>query len=484
MKRVVWIAGLMCFIFQHLNATPHFAKDSVIVYPAPSGEELSQIYRVSASGKNVPVFIAKVEHPDKRYRQKMYDSERFKGGYYETTSFASIDLRGRVMINVEVADKIKIIKILPSSARIKAQIKGNKVSFEVNRAQQLTIEINGETVKSLHIFINPFEKNKPDPKDPNVIYYGPGIHNISHIQVGSNKTLYVAGGAILRATVDFSEKYSLEKETTVRLYSPSIVLNGNNIKLMGRGIIDGSLCPTHARRMISTQGKSILLQGVIIRDAPTWAMPVQCSENVIIDNLKLIGYRSNSDGINIVSSKKVTVQNCFVRTNDDLVVVKTNEGQGTAEHILVRNCVLWNHLAHALSIGAEVRENVKNVVFKDCDIIHDTGREWVLRIFQSDAATIQDVSFENIRIEEAVRFISVWIGKSIWSRDEFRGHIKNVDFKNINAKGNNLTIDLTGFDSDHQVENVILNNIKINGRAMTTKAVKRNDFVDNVVVKP
>ncbi|WP_420477481.1 glycosyl hydrolase family 28 protein, partial [Noviherbaspirillum sp. ST9] len=192
--------------------------------------------------------------------------------------------------------------------------------------------------------------NKPDPKDPNVIYYGPGIHNISHIQVGSNKTLYVAGGAILRATVDFSEKYSLEKETTVRLYSPSIVLNGNNIKLMGRGIIDGSLCPTHARRMISTQGKSILLQGVIIRDAPTWAMPVQCSENVIIDNLKLIGYRSNSDGINIVSSKKVTVQNCFVRTNDDLVVVKTNEGQGTAEHILVRNCVLWNHLAHALSI--------------------------------------------------------------------------------------------------------------------------------------
>ena len=141
-----------------------------------------------------------------------------------------------------------------------------------------------------------------------------------------------------------------------------------------------------------------------------------------IKNVKLIGYRANSDGIDICNSRDVTVDGCFIRTLDDLIVVKSDQGQGEVRKVVAKNCVLWNEVAHALSVGAELRENVDDVLFTDCDIIHDLGREWTLRVYHCDSARISNIRFENIRIEETKRLISLWIGKAVWTRDEARGH--------------------------------------------------------------
>ncbi len=123
---------------------------------------------------------------------------------------------------------------------------------------------------------------------------------------------------------------------------------------------------------------------------------------------------------------------CFLRTYDDLVVVKSDKGQGPSEHIVVRNCVLSNEIAHALSLGAELREPVSDVRFTDCDVIRDKGREWALRVYNCDSAPIRDIVFENIRIRGGPPGSpSLWIGKAIWSREDERGHIDNVVFRNI-----------------------------------------------------
>ena len=50
-----------------------------------------------------------------------------------------------------------------------------------------------------------------------------------------------------------------------------------------------------------------------------------------------------------------------------------------------------------------------------------------------DAATVSNIRFENIRVEESRRLISLWIGKQIWSRDPDRGHIHDVTFADIRA---------------------------------------------------
>ena len=67
---------------------------------------------------------------------------------------------------------------------------------------------------------------------------------------------------------------------------------------------------------------------MILRDSSTWTMPIRQSDRVTVKNVKLLGYRANSDGIDICNSRDVTVEDCFIRTLDDLIVVKTDRGQG------------------------------------------------------------------------------------------------------------------------------------------------------------
>jgi len=468
------------------NYLPAYAvKPKVIVYPAPAGEKLSGLYQVNVSGRAVPVYMAKVAPKDKARRYKATDDTRNSALYFDEAAFAYFDMRRKIEVTVSVPENIDSVKILPLSASVKPVFKQGRITFWLTKPQNLTIEVNGEYVKSLHLFANPIDANIPSANDKNVIFFGPGIHQVSHLTVGDNKTVYVAGGAIVQAVIDPGEPFTIKGKDSLKNYgTPSFDLRGNNITIRGGGIIDASACPTHARSLLMVRGTNIRVEGLILRDVALWTVPVRQSDNVVIDNIKLLGYRANSDGIDICNSRNVVVQNCFIRTSDDLVVIKSDKGQGAVKNITVKNCVLWNQIAHALSIGAELREPVDSVLFTDCDIIHDQGREWSLRVYHCDAAVISHVRFENIRIEEAHRLISLWIGKAIWSRDNDYGHIHDVVFKNITATGAPLTIELKGMDKGHAIQNVGFDNIKLNGKAMTITDAKANEFATGISVLP
>ncbi|MCH5373725.1 MAG: hypothetical protein JJ992_07095, partial [Planctomycetes bacterium] len=169
---------------------------------------------------------------------------------------------------------------------------------------------------------------------------------------------------------------------------------------------------------------------------------------------------------------------------DDLIVVKSDRGQGEVRKVVAKNCVLWNEVAHALSVGAELREDVDDVLFTDCDVIHDLGREWTLRVYHCDSARIRNIRFENIRIEETKRLISLWIGSAVWSLDEDRGHIDHVVFKDIRAVGKDPRIEFTGFSESNAIENVSLINVTINGNPLKPEEIRSNAFVRNVKVVP
>lgn len=459
-------------------------KSQVIVYPAPPGETLSSEYHVSVDGQKVPVYMAKVAPADAARRWKAMDDKKNSADYFDTAAFAYFDMRGTATVTVTVDETVSSAKILPTSAGIRPVIQGKSITFPVTSPRNLTIEINGEWIRSLHLFANPVEIDRPEPDDPNVIFFGPGIHEISHLEVGDHKTVYVAGGAVVRAVIAPDETFRISSYSGLRNYSPTLVLGGHDITLRGRGIIDASACTTHARNMVYVKGTDITIEGVILRDAPTWTIPIRQSDRVRVHNVKMIGYRANSDGVDICNSRDVLVEDCFMRTLDDLIVVKADKGQGEVRHIVARGCVLWNQVAHALSVGAELRENVTDVLFTDCDVIHDQGREWSLRVFHCDAARVSDIRFENIRIEESRKCISLWIGKAMWTRDKELGHIENVQFKNIVASGDPLTVELTGMDSDHAIEDVLFQAVTLNGQPLTRDTVRANAFVRKLVITP
>jgi hypothetical protein len=456
---------LLVFAFQTAGSAV-FAQENIGRIPA--GEKRSNTFTVQIEGQDIPVYAVKVAPCDPARRWKAMDDKVHSADYFDEAAFAYFDLKESVTVTVACPEAVTSAKILPSSLNIVPIIEGRQLTFSLAAPKHVTVEVNGNWVGALHLFANPPEAEAPKADDPNVIYFGPGIHEVAGVRVGSGKTVYVAAGAVVKGTGD--------------RWGPVFTLEGEHILLRGRGVIDGSLCPTHSRNLLLVRGKDITVEGVIFQDSSVWTIPIRQSERVKVRNVKLLGYRANSDGIDVCNSRDVLIEDCFIRTLDDLIVVKTDKGQRTAGRIVARKCVLWNDVAHALSIGAELRENVDDVLFEDCDVIHDKGREWTLRVFHCDAARVSNVRFENIRIEESPRLISLWIGAFVCTRDPERGHIQDVTFKDIRAVANPLRIELNGFDEAHAVSNVVFQNVLVNGNRLTAADIKTNAFVDNVTV--
>lgn len=455
----------------------------VTIWPAPSGEALCENFSVTLDGHPAPVYLAKVAPADPALRWKAMDDKANSADYFAHAAFTTFDMRGTVEVVVTCREPVDTARILPSSLQIVPRIDGHRVHITMTDPKPLTLEVNGDWVHSLHILANPPEEDAPRPGDPDVIYFGPGIHEVQHVVVKSGQTVYVAGGAVVRGVIGPEEPFRISSYSGLKTYSPTFHLRGSNITVRGRGIIDGSQSTTHARNLMLVQGSDITIEGVLFRDSSTWNIPIRQSDRVTVRNVKILGYRANSDGIDICNSRDVTVEDCFIRTLDDLVVVKTDRGAGEAQRIVVRNCVLWNEVAHALSVGAELRENVDDVLFTDCDVIHDKGREWTLRVYHCDSARITNIRFENLRIEESPRLISLWIDKAFWTRDEQRGHIDGVVFRNIEA-AEPARIELHGFDPEHAVENVQFHNVTIAGRPLVPADVRMNEHVRQVTITP
>lgn len=500
MIRIFTLAVIACLTIFCQNKTKSKATISnVKIYPAPEGVELSKAFVVEVEEKEVLVYKTKIP-PSKPIPRLNHSRSEF--GF---ASFASFDMNAKVEVKVTYPEAVNSVKILPTSFGIESNIEGNSITFTINKPSNLTIEVNGDWHESLHIFANPFEENVPDKNDPNLIYFGPGVHDVTGVVVGDSTTVYIAGGAYLRCVMKPDEK---EVELRgIQRNPPSFFLKGKHMTIRGRGIIDQSAIPRSKRRytIFAEKSNDIKIEGIIIRDPSHWTIPLQASDNIHVDNIKILGWRGNSDGVDISNSCDVLVENCFMRTLDDAVVVKSFEGRGEVRNIHTRKCVVWNELAHSLSIGAEVRENVSNVLFEDCDVIHDVGRETALRVYHCDDAVISDVIFQNIRIEEARRLISVWIGKTRWTKTEERGNVRNVVFRDIIATSapidttltgfqdgsdwkpyiirDHASMILTGFDEGHTVEGVVFDNVKLDGKKIVKDQITINDFVSKIEIK-
>jgi hypothetical protein len=456
------------------------AQAEVRACPAPAGEPLSAQFKVSVEQTDVPVYLARIMGVSALERKTMGVTKIEDTSTASFASFASFDMDGTVKVTVTCNKPVTGAKLLPTASGVTPEFLGNTVTFTVTKPSQLTLEVNGNWVNSLHLFANPMETDIPNPNDPNVIYFGPGIHQLhNNIEVTSGKTLYIAAGAVIYGHYgEFGPE---------RGGAPIFYLHGSNITLRGRGIIDGSLCPYHSRSILLVNGTNIRIEGIILRDPSGWTMPVRKSDHVTISNVKVFGWRGNSDGMDICNSRDVEIDDCFLRTFDDLIVLKTDKGQGELRNVTVRRCVLWNELAHALSLGAELREPLTNVLFSDCDVIRDRGREWLLRVYNCDSAPVKNVVFDHIRIEDAQRLMSVWIGKAMWSREAERGHIDDVTFSHITSVMPEVPFpyaDLVGFDAGHAINQVRFQDVTVGGQALKASDVRQNAFVHEVSMEP
>ena len=98
-------------------------------------------------------------------------------------------------------------------------VEGDTIRFTIAKPGQYTVEVNG-THRALHLFANPPEEAAADPRNPNVLYFGPGVHCPGLIRLTSGQTVYLAGGAVV--------------------YGAILAEKAENIVIRGCGILDGS----------------------------------------------------------------------------------------------------------------------------------------------------------------------------------------------------------------------------------------------------
>jgi hypothetical protein len=392
-------------------------------------------------------------------------------------------------IEVEYAGPLREAELLPRELEIPIRLKDNRISFVADRACNIVIEANHSFRSPLALFLSSGEEI-PDPEDPKVLWFAPGIHPIDYIELQDNQTLYLAQGAILKAkNPKEGDPYIVETDWAGKknYYDFIFAKNKKNIKICGSGMIDTSGLDWHARRsIVFSDCSNISVSGITLNGAAHWTMPFFGCTEISVDNVKIIGYRENSDGINLVDCKEVSVRNCFIRTGDDAVCVKSmglNRRFGCSD-IHVSGCIAWNDKVRAFGIAGETRYEIRDILFENCQVLcgaADWTREvGALCIVISDSATIHNVTFRKISIRQENNYvINCMIMKDMWSTDIEAGHIENIAFEDIHIPGNSM-IYLEGYSNEHQIRGLHFTNIKLyeNGEEVNTdQYISKNQYV-------
>lgn len=420
----------------------------VEVAGAPQGISLNNDFtvKVRPEGKSkwvlVPTYLMKV------------DEVRETKHHVEHASMATFDFSEKVEIAVTYnKGKIDSARVRPLSYDIPFTIEGNTLQFSLEKPANLSVEVNGDIFHNLHLFANPLDTFKVDKKNPDLIYFGPGIHRFEggEFRIPSGKTVYVAGGAVMMGRM--------------------LIENVHDVKLLGRGIID----PSVKMGIRIANSRNVYVEGLMATQCATGG-----SDSVTIRNVKVISYFGWGDGMNVFSSRNVLFDRVFCRTSDDCTTVYgTRLGfEGPSSNITMQNSTLWADVAHPIFIGihgnADKPEILENLNYVNIDILDHKEKQLnyqgCLAINAGDENLIRNVRFEDIRIENFRQ--GQLVNLRIFFNEKYckapgRG-IENVVFKNVSYTGNRAEISvIEGYDAQRKVRNIRFENLRINGQIIS-----------------
>lgn len=456
-----WIASLALTFL-----TVQLAGAGVVVYPAPSSEDLSNEYDVEAGEKKVPVYTARVLDPP--FAGKEWDY----GGPY---AFANFDMDGRGTVRITAKRDLRNTVVRPQSPDVNLKVlDDHTISLTFQKPRKVSVEPDGKRGPLL-LFANPLEKNPPKPGDTNIIYFGPGIHEAGLVKAGSGQTVYLAGGAVVKGAV---------------------AAQGTNIQILGRGILDGAEYEWRkgpANFTLGIVGTNVTVDGITIRGSSHWTLVPRASRDVTVHNVKICGGRvQNDDGINPCNSQNVHIEDCFIRTDDDCVAMKgldLKTPDNNVENIVVENCTLWCDRARIFLLGHESRAAfMRNIRLRNLEIIHYSMTPFLLE--PGEEMRLEDVRIENVRLHGEGQNDIARLRPTVnqYMQNKVPGHVRDVRFKDVGVYGSagNYQMRLEGADAEHLVRDVTLENVSVLGKTLSTNSpnVKIGRHVEGVRVAP
>jgi FG-GAP-like repeat/Glycosyl hydrolases family 28 len=435
------------------------------------------------------------------------------------TSWTSFSFVGSITVQVTNTNPFRSARILPSHAQIIPTVNGNTVSFTLNQPGQFAVDFcptaatcseanDTDLTNPMLVFANPIETEIPNPLAANVLrvtpgltipsgdaipelsgfqdtlYFGPGIYDLglTPLTIDSDHTVYLAAGAYVKGFLAFRTK-------------------ARNATIRGRGILSGEDLPkaqcigttAGCPDMVGTKGnvQNLMVEGITFIQSPFYNVSINGGSGNTVDNVKVIAWLGNSDGIQASYGAQDTgsvIENSFVKNGDDSIKI-------TASNLLVQNCVVWKlNNAAAFEIGAGIGTDVTNVTVRNSDVIRGeynwpNTSDAVISANQGGSGNLSNYTFDDIRVEnESWQLFKIEVVPSNFQRDNTQlGSISGLNFTNIQATDvQEFPPVFQGFDLAHQVSNVSFENVVIGGvmtpsPAITLDANRNMSYAGNTV---
>lgn len=268
-----------------------------------------------------------------------------------------------------------------------------------------------------------------------------GVYKITSVFLKSDLTLELAKGAILSAFTDRSrfpvfpgtidsydetDEYNLGtwEGNPLDMFSGIVTaVNAENIVITGEGTIDGCAdfdnwwfepkirkIAWRPRLVFISHCKNVMLQGVTVKNSPSWTLHPYFSEDLRFIDVKIKNpFNShNTDGLDPESCKNVEVIGTHISVGDDCIAIKSGKiymGKKLKQptrNMTVRQCCMRDGHG-AVTVGSEIAAGVKDVKIKDCLFMNtDRGLRVKTRRGRGEDSVLDNIVFEDIDMDNVM----------------------------------------------------------------------------------
>ena len=187
--------------------------------------------------------------------------------------------------------------------------------------KQLLLRSPANKANPLLLFVDPM-KERPIPNGANVVTFAasatPYVQTAQYDRYevpNEVDVIYIEDGAMIKGTI----------HTTNGRNKPLIVM-GRGVILGNGPVVNGSQgIPYNTLEL--NNGNNHVLEGITVIKSRHFAL--RMSSDGRINNVKILGYNANNDGI--VAGTQSIIENCFLKVNDDFIKLYNND-------MVVRNC--------------------------------------------------------------------------------------------------------------------------------------------------
>ncbi|MDN3670443.1 glycosyl hydrolase family 28 protein [Echinicola jeungdonensis] len=470
MKKLSYIAMLMALMSIVIKEAS--AQDSLVTYDVPK----ALFYSMHNDD-----FTVQVRNPGGQWIDIYEYKVKVDMDNNADASMVYFDFSGRVEVKIRKNNgNVGTVAIRPLSYGIIPEVNGNIIQFTLDKPRNISLEVNGDKLHNLHLFAQTVEESRPDPNDPNVVYFGPGVHEAPDkpgkvFQIKSGQTVYIHGAAAIKG------KLLCDKVKDVRI--------------IGRGMI------LHPERGVEIRhSENIEIDGIHVVNPKHYTVYGGQSNEIKIKNITSFSCGPWTDGIDLMSCSDVEIDGVFLRTSDDCIAIYAHRWDfyGNAKNYKITNSTLWADVAHPTNIGAHGNtehegDTIENITFSNIDILeHDEDDPCcvgTMAIIAADNNLVRNVTYENIRIEDIQegRLFDLRVHNDPKYNTKSGRSIENIYFKNITYNGSGLRpSQIKGYNEERNVNGVTIENVRINGEKVTNAQEADliiGDFVKNVKFK-